>query len=228
VLPGVTGLLSGGRDCAGNFNSTDSTYGNLPGYVIPPTAGNAIRIRTQGIENQVTLSLSNVSAAEITLDTFHFDFGGYDSGPLNFELVYDSGDLNDANGTSIATGGPRPLGIGATGDYADYSIKFSPALSDVTLANGENATFRLDFSNAVSSTSASSVDNLAITLAGASNPPDINGDGDINFEDYEFISWYWMQPCSDPNWCQGADLDLSGLVDYQDLKTFTQNWDGLP
>jgi hypothetical protein len=60
------------------------------------------------------------------------------------------------------------------------------------------------------------------------NPPDINGDGNINFEDYEVIAWHWLLPCTDPNWCEGADLDLSGLVDWQDVKTFTQSWDGLP
>jgi hypothetical protein len=64
--------------------------------------------------------------------------------------------------------------------------------------------------------------------AGGNNPPDINGDGDINFEDLDYIDRYWFLPCADPNWCEGADLDLSGLVDYQDLKTFTQSWDGLP
>jgi hypothetical protein len=60
------------------------------------------------------------------------------------------------------------------------------------------------------------------------NSPDINGDGDINFVDFDYIDRNWFLPCADPNWCEGADLDLSGMVDYQDLKTFTQSWDGLP
>jgi hypothetical protein len=57
---------------------------------------------------------------------------------------------------------------------------------------------------------------------------DVNGDGDINFEDFDFINRYWLWPCTDPNWCEGADINGSGLVDWQDMKTFTQSWDGLP
>jgi hypothetical protein len=60
------------------------------------------------------------------------------------------------------------------------------------------------------------------------NPPDINADGDIYSEDYDYIDRHCFLLCAYPNWCEGADLDLSGLVDYQDLKTFTQSWDGLP
>jgi hypothetical protein len=67
---------------------------------------------------------------------------------------------------------------------------------------------------------------LEITLS--ANDPDINGDGNINFEDFDFINRYWLTPCLDPNWCEGADLNISGLVDFEDVKTFTQSWDGLP
>jgi hypothetical protein len=69
---------------------------------------------------------------------------------------------------------------------------------------------------------------MSITVLPGGNDPDINGDGDINFEDFEIIASYWLEPCSAPGWCEGADLNISGLVDYQDLKTFCQSWDGLP
>jgi hypothetical protein len=67
-----------------------------------------------------------------------------------------------------------------------------------------------------------------MATAAANNQPDINGDGDINFEDFDFIFRNWLSPCFAPGWCEGADLDLSGLVDMGDLKTLTQSWDGLP
>jgi hypothetical protein len=60
------------------------------------------------------------------------------------------------------------------------------------------------------------------------NPPDIDGDGDINFEDFEYISRGWFGPCSAPSWCEGGDLNLSGLVDFGDVKLFTQSWLGAP
>lgn len=56
------------------------------------------------------------------------------------------------------------------------------------------------------------------------NPPDINGDGDINFEDFACLARYWLLPCSAPGWCEGADHNASGLVDWQDVETFTESW----
>jgi hypothetical protein len=63
---------------------------------------------------------------------------------------------------------------------------------------------------------------------GGNNPPDINGDGDINFEDFDFIFRNWLEACSAPDWCEGADLNISWLVDWQDVKEFCESWDGLP
>ena len=65
-------------------------------------------------------------------------------------------------------------------------------------------------------------------ISGGNNPPDINGDGDINFGDYEFISRYWLLPCSYPNWCEGADLNISGSIDLNDVRDFAESWLGLP
>jgi hypothetical protein len=69
---------------------------------------------------------------------------------------------------------------------------------------------------------------MSITVLPGGNNPDINGDGYINFEDFEIIASYWLTPCSAPGWCEGADLDVSGLVDFQDVNTLAQNWLTLP
>jgi hypothetical protein len=104
---------------------------------------------------------------------------------------------------------------------------------DVTSYITGNGTFSLALEtpvNVLGKISSSETDTnspiLEITLA--ANDPDINSDGDINFEDFEYINRYWMTPCLDPNWCEGADLNKSGLVDFLDVKTFTQSWDSLP
>jgi outer membrane protein assembly factor BamB len=60
------------------------------------------------------------------------------------------------------------------------------------------------------------------------NSPDINGDGNVNFKDYEILINNWLSPCLIPSWCISTDLDASGSVDWLDMKTFTQSWIGLP
>ncbi|MCK5175276.1 MAG: hypothetical protein KAR47_17915, partial [Planctomycetes bacterium] len=57
---------------------------------------------------------------------------------------------------------------------------------------------------------------LAITAVDG-NPPDINGDGDVNLEDFVIMARHWLAPCSVPGWCEDADINLSGLVDESDL-----------
>jgi len=165
-LSGITGVLSGGRDAWASFNSTNGTYGALATHTVPGSATNAIRIRAQAGQDAVTLSLTNGSAGDITLDAFHFDFGGYDDGPLDFELVYASGDLDEADSTRIASGS-RSLGYAAKDDYSDHSLSLSPALLDASLAPGEAATFLLRFSNASEVSIASGIDNLAVTVSSA-------------------------------------------------------------
>jgi len=55
---------------------------------------------------------------------------------------------------------------------------------------------------------------------------DLNDDGLVNFSDYAILSKYWTGIPCDPNngWCEGTDLDPSGVVDYVDLRELTENW----
>ncbi|MHC4335330.1 MAG: hypothetical protein ACYSUV_16505 [Planctomycetota bacterium] len=48
--------------------------------------------------------------------------------------------------------------------------------------------------------------------------PDLNNDGIVNFLDYAILGSYWMCGCSQASWCNGADLDWSGGVDFNDLR----------
>jgi hypothetical protein len=72
------------------------------------------------------------------------------------------------------------------------------------------------------------LDNIQIVqIPIISNPPDINGDGLVNFQDIEIMACYWLYYCFEPHWCIGADLNISGSVDWLDVETFTQSWLGV-
>jgi hypothetical protein len=54
---------------------------------------------------------------------------------------------------------------------------------------------------------------------------DLNSDGKVNFIDFAIFALQWESTnCNDPNWCDGADLDLDGDVDYNDLGLFVEYW----
>jgi len=54
---------------------------------------------------------------------------------------------------------------------------------------------------------------------------DFNSDTIVNFLDYSIFVDYWQaDDCADPNWCEGSDLDTSGVVDGNDLRLFTGYW----
>jgi len=55
---------------------------------------------------------------------------------------------------------------------------------------------------------------------------DINNDGKVNIEDFAILAAWWENEnaCSLPDWCGGADFDMSGTVDMFDLAFFAENW----
>ena len=66
------------------------------------------------------------------------------------------------------------------------------------------------------------IDNVAIKYA--NNPPDINDDGNINYGDFATISAHFMAGCAGPLWCAGADLNISGSVDPNDVIIVGERW----
>ena len=47
----------------------------------------------------------------------------------------------------------------------------------------------------------------------------------VDFADFAIFSLYWQETgCTDPNWCEGTDLDIDGTVDMSDLKLFSDYW----
>ena len=50
-------------------------------------------------------------------------------------------------------------------------------------------------------------------------------DGVVDFFDFAVFATYWFETdCSEPNWCEGADLDRSTAVDLVDLAIFAHHW----
>ena len=54
---------------------------------------------------------------------------------------------------------------------------------------------------------------------------DFDIDGDVDFADYAALAGRWMdEGCAEPGWCDGADLNKSGSVDWYDLAEFVEYW----
>jgi hypothetical protein len=56
-------------------------------------------------------------------------------------------------------------------------------------------------------------------------PGDINKDCVVDSNDLLLLSDQWLTLwCSDPDWCDGCDLDRSGDVDIVDMNLLMENW----
>ncbi|MHC4741572.1 MAG: hypothetical protein ACYS8Z_06665 [Planctomycetota bacterium] len=54
---------------------------------------------------------------------------------------------------------------------------------------------------------------------------DFDVNGDVNLADYAILAAFWMnQNCGDFNWCNAADLNRSGSVDYRDWAELANYW----
>jgi hypothetical protein len=54
---------------------------------------------------------------------------------------------------------------------------------------------------------------------------DFNNDTKVDFSDYAILASHWQETdCNDPDWCEGADLDINGSIDVNDLMLFCEYW----
>jgi hypothetical protein len=54
---------------------------------------------------------------------------------------------------------------------------------------------------------------------------DINADCYVNIYDMAEMAGYWLGVCSEANgWCDGADFDMSTIVNFIDYAMFARNW----
>jgi hypothetical protein len=65
----------------------------------------------------------------------------------------------------------------------------------------------------------------SVTIGAPTLTSDLNNDGKVNFADYALLAAHWKATaCEPPEWCNGADLDKSGVVNIYDLAVFCENW----
>ena len=64
----------------------------------------------------------------------------------------------------------------------------------------------------------------SLVILSQGTQPDIDGNGKVNLVDYSIFGSQWQSGCDDWDSCQGADFDMSGLVDIEDLYTFVSRW----
>jgi len=56
-------------------------------------------------------------------------------------------------------------------------------------------------------------------------PGDYDINGTVNFIDYANLAQWWLNTgCSEPNWCDGVDLDRNSSVEWEDLQGLLYNW----
>jgi len=54
---------------------------------------------------------------------------------------------------------------------------------------------------------------------------DFDGDWDVDEADLGTFCNNWLRAdCNAPDWCEGADLDLSHEVDFLDFAIFAKHW----
>ena len=55
-------------------------------------------------------------------------------------------------------------------------------------------------------------------------PADLYKDCQVNWMDFAVFAECWLLTCSSPHWCDGADMNQSGLVDWGDFAVFAASW----
>ena len=53
---------------------------------------------------------------------------------------------------------------------------------------------------------------------------DFDDDGQVNFVDFSILAYYFGTDCTDPETCEGVNLDDYSIVDFNDLALFIDFW----
>jgi hypothetical protein len=91
----------------------------------------------------------------------------------------------------------------------------------VDLAGAEPGTWNVIVTPECGEASRCTLDDALQIVAGGS---DFNGDSQVDFFDWAQLAHNWCEPCSQPLWCDGTDIDHSGRVGLGDLAIFAQEW----
>ena len=55
-------------------------------------------------------------------------------------------------------------------------------------------------------------------------PGDLDGNRQFDYKDLLILTDNWLEICYPPCWCRRADLDKSGLMDFDDFAGFAKRW----
>jgi hypothetical protein len=115
-----------------------------------------------------------------------------------------------------------------TGDINDPNAIVWSSNVDGFLGNGDLVGFQLSVGEHILSATATDPESKigmdTVSVKVLANASDFNCDNRVNFLDLSKFAEKWQATCSPPNWCEGADLDRSGIVDYDDLAKLVENW----
>ena len=161
-------LVKSSGEGPSNESSFDGTYGSTGGSVGTTADDGSYKLRTDGGDNVLRLTLQNNSSEAVSLATVHFDYGvpssgATDNAPKDLELKYLGGGGLGGNDVTINTVSNLSLPSGPDDDWLNFDWDLSPALMDTTLGAGEQAQFDLIATNANNSVANSLVDNVAVT-----------------------------------------------------------------
>jgi hypothetical protein len=53
---------------------------------------------------------------------------------------------------------------------------------------------------------------------------ELDDDCTVDFKDFAVLTSWWLEGCTEPNWCESTDFDHSTIVDIRDLEIFTDSW----
>ena len=116
----------------------------------------------------------------------------------------ETGDVNDPNAIVWTSNVDGFLGKGNLTGF-DLSLGHHTLTATATDPEGKTGT-----------------DTVVITVV--ANFADFNCDRSVDLLDISELAENWQANCSEPDWCEGTDLDRSGVVDFADLAIFCENW----
>jgi len=133
--------------------------------------------------------------------------------------------------TGNPDGGYPPLTVyftdQSTGDISSWSWDFGDA--DTSSEQSPSHTYkstgyftvRLTVSGPWGSDGETKISYVHVSEATTS---DLYADGIVNFFDLAILGNYWQRGCTDLGVCEGADIDLSGIVNSNDLRILAEDW----
>ncbi len=179
------------------FNPTNDSTSTLTstGHIILSAALTADPTTFNAVDMEIIPSANSV---DVSIDTWNTSGAGY-------KKWTESGNSPDITTTHT---------VGDLQADLCYQVRVDDSIIEPLLQADENG--RVSFVYAGGYTTPVTITVLLFT--------DFNSDNNIDFGDLYELTNSWLNPCSEPDWCAGTDVDHSGRVDFIDFALLAQNW----